>query len=260
MEEGATGVAEVEQSHSARPSWQTRDLLALAFAMTFPAVMAWVYFVTLSGDAAEANVGLQLALGAGKAIQFAFPLVFVLVFERSRLRPAAPNLRGLEFGLGFGVLVGAALWGLFQLLHHYTHWFSRTPAEVHRKLAEFGLDTPQGFLALAVFISVVHSFAEEYYWRWFVFGWLKRYLSLPAAIALSSAAFMAHHVVVLGVYFPGRFWNLALPMSLGVGAGGAFWAWLYHRSGSLYASWLSHLLIDAAIMLVGYEMLTGYWS
>jgi uncharacterized protein len=42
--------------------------------------------------------------------------------------------------------------------------------------------------------------------------------------------------------------------SLSVAVGGAFWAWLYQRTGSLYGPWLSHLLVDAAIFLVGYDL------
>jgi uncharacterized protein len=35
------------------------------------------------------------------------------------------------------------------------------------------------------------------------------------------------------------------------------WAWLYQRSGSIYASWLSHLLIDAALFTIAFDMATG---
>jgi len=73
------------------------------------------------------------------------------------------------------------------------------------------------------------------------------------AVAVSSLGFMAHHVIVLATYF-----GLASPVtwifSLGIAAGGAFWAWLYHRSGSLLGPWLSHLLVDAAIFAAGYEI------
>jgi membrane protease YdiL (CAAX protease family) len=48
-----------------------------------------------------------------------------------------------------------------------------------------------------------------------------------------------------------------LPFSLAVGAGGAVWSWLYHRTGSIYSPWISHLIIDAAIMAVGYDLLYG---
>ena len=42
-----------------------------------------------------------------------------------------------------------------------------------------------------------------------------------------------------------------------VAAGGAMWAWLYQRTGTIYSSWISHLLIDAAILIVGYDMVFG---
>jgi membrane protease YdiL (CAAX protease family) len=118
--------------------------------------------------------------------------------------------------------------------------------------------TPAGYLIMALFISVAHSVLEEYYWRWYVFGTLKRYVPVAAAIALASVGFTLHHIIILGVYFPEQFWTLAMPFSICVGIGGGVWAWIYHRSGSLYAAWLSHALIDAAILLVGYDMVASH--
>ena len=40
-----------------------------------------------------------------------------------------------------------------------------------------------------------------------------------------------------------------------VAVGGAFWAWLFQRTGSLVAVWWSHVLIDAALMAIGYDLL-----
>ena len=40
-----------------------------------------------------------------------------------------------------------------------------------------------------------------------------------------------------------------------VAVGGAFWAWLYQRSGSLAGPWLSHLVADAGIFFVGYQLI-----
>jgi len=76
------------------------------------------------------------------------------------------------------------------------------------------------------------------------------------ALVLASLGFMAHHVIVLAVYFPGmtKFFTLALPFSLGVAIGGGVWCYVYQRSGSLLATWLSHFLIDAAIMVIGYDL------
>jgi hypothetical protein len=127
---------------------------------------------------------------------------------------------------------------------------------VRTYLEEFHLNTPARYLLLAAFMSVVHSLLEEYYWRWFVFGGLRRCLPGSVAIVVSSLAFMAHHVIILVSYFPGNL-PMALVFSLGVAVGGAVWAWLYGRYQSLYAPWMSHLLIDAAIMAVGYDIAFG---
>src|SRR5215831_3259908 len=116
MNETATALVDMPPPAIDRQPSTVRDALALTFVMTFPALMAWIYFVVLSGDQSQRNPALQLALGAGKVVQFTFPLVFVWLFERSRLRPAGPTFRGLKFGVGFGVLAGAGIWGLAQLL------------------------------------------------------------------------------------------------------------------------------------------------
>ena len=118
---------------------------------------------------------------------------------------------------------------------------------------------PAAFVGMAIFYCVLHSLFEEYYWRWFVYGTMRRHIPVAAANVLSSVGFMLHHVVILGVFFPGRFWLLALPFSFGVAVGGAVWSWIYERTGSLYAAWLSHALIDAAIMIIGYDMVASYF-
>lgn len=109
------------------------------------------------------------------------------------------------------------------------------------------------FIALGAFYAVFHSLLEEYYWRWFVFQRLQRLWALTPAIGLSSIAFMAHHVILMAVFFG---WSSPWTyfFSLSVAVGGAVWAWLYARSGSIYAPWLSHLLVDAAIFSIGYDL------
>jgi membrane protease YdiL (CAAX protease family) len=108
---------------------------------------------------------------------------------------------------------------------------------------------------MGTFYSLVHSGLEEYYWRWFVFGQLSRRVPLAAAIAISSLGFMAHHVLVLSQFFHG-YGAATWFFSLCVAVGGAVWAWLYQRSGSLYGPWVSHMIIDAGLMVIGYQLWT----
>jgi membrane protease YdiL (CAAX protease family) len=44
------------------------------------------------------------------------------------------------------------------------------------------------------------------------------------------------------------------PFSLSVAGGGVVWAWLYERTGSIYPAWVSHLLVDAGLFVIGYDL------
>jgi membrane protease YdiL (CAAX protease family) len=246
-----------------------KDWAALLFAMVFPTIMAWFYFVAVAGESRPSgsgpspgpNLALQVSFAVGKCVQFGFPLVFLWLFHRHYLKPAWPNFRGLAFGLGFGLLVGGAIFLVYQFGLRDLLANMHAPEKVRTKVEEFGLNSPAGFLLLASFVSLIHSALEEYYWRWFVFGRLRLLVPVGAAVAVSGLAFMGHHVIVLAVYMPGTkaFFTLVLPFSLCIAMGGAVWAWLYQRTGSIYSPWVSHVLIDAGIMAVGYAMLFGEW-
>ena len=235
-----------------------RDALALTFASFFPLVMAILYFVVIKDG--DDSPMLGFAFGIGKAIQFLFPILFVWCYDRDQIGFQWPTWRGMPLAVGFALVVGVSMFLLYEFgISTIASVAEQTPIRIREKVIQFNANTPLRFLFLAVVISGVHSLAEEYYWRWFVFGWMRRHMPMALAIVLSSIGFMLHHIVILGVYFPSNFWSLALPFSVCVGVGGGVWAWIYARSGSLYAPWVSHCLIDSAIMFIGYLMLRQYW-
>jgi membrane protease YdiL (CAAX protease family) len=141
----------------------------------------------------------------------------------------------------------------------YLGWFRSSSAlagleaQAVTKVRDLGLDRWWKYAATGVFYALAHSLLEEYYWRWFVFGQLRRYGSLGMAIGISSLGFMAHHVVLLMTFFG---WQSPLTylFALAVAVGGAVWAWLYASSRSLVGPWLSHMLVDLAIFVIGYDL------
>jgi membrane protease YdiL (CAAX protease family) len=135
-------------------------------------------------------------------------------------------------------------------------WMDVAVKPIRAKIEGFGVDTLWAYAALGVFYSLIHSFLEEYYWRWFVFAQLRRLVTVPMAVVISSLGFMAHHVLLLGTFFG---WDspLTWTFSVAVAIGGAVWAWLYHRFDSLYPVWLGHLLVDAGIFWIGYDLMRG---
>ena len=229
------------------------DACALLLAAAFPSLTAWWYFIAMGGRPAAIQ---QTAYAAGKIFQFGFPLFWVLVIQRRRPRWKRPAAAGLIEALGFGLAVAAAMLLGYFLWLRSAGLLTPAAAAIAGKVAGFGVNSPARFVALGVFYCLFHSLLEEYYWRWFVFGGLGRFMPLGPAIVVSSVAFAAHHVIILAAYF-GLFSAATVLCSLGVAIGGAAWAWIYHRSDSLLGPWLSHLLVDAAIFVVGYDLVRG---
>lgn len=200
---------------SAAPPARLARWPALAFALVFPTALTLAYFVALAG---QPRALVQGVYAAGKALQFALPAAAVL-FATGRLpRPRWPArpAAGVLPGVAFGVTLLAA--------------------------------------ALALYLGVLRpAGAEEYYWRWFVFGGLRDALGAAPAVAASSLGFAAHHVILLAVFF-GWTSPVTWVLALAVAGGGAFWAWLYHRTGSLLGPWLGHLCADAAIFAIGWDL------
>jgi membrane protease YdiL (CAAX protease family) len=235
-----------------------RDSAGLIFALVFPTLSAWAYFELFAekeGASTGGNRSMQVAWILGKAIQFAFPLFWIWIVERQRVWPSKPTLAGLELGFGFGLLVAIAGLLLYYGVLRDHHLMADAPEMIREKVRGFGAATPGRFILFVGFLSLVHSLLEEYYWRWFVFSRLRARIPNAAAIVVSALAFMAYHVIDLAAFFPGKFWALVAPLSACIAVGGMVWAWLYGRTGSIYAPWVSHLVIDVAIFAAGFDLL-----
>jgi membrane protease YdiL (CAAX protease family) len=227
---------------------------ALLFAVIFPTAISWVEYLGAAPEGGRLNVGTPIAYGGGKMVQFAWPLLCFWMWERRLPRLERPHFRGAALGVSFGLVVGAGALGLYFGWLRDTVLFAQASVKIHGRLGELGLNSPAGFALFAFFIAVLHSLLEEYYWRWFLFGWLRRVVAVPLAIVLSSVAFMFPHVYALATFLGAEHVTAIMVFTLCTGAGGAAWAWLYQQSGSLYAPWLSHLLVDAALFVVGYDL------
>jgi membrane protease YdiL (CAAX protease family) len=235
------------------PKPPSRDLAAVVFALFLPSIITWIYFF----QAESAAASTQLAIfNVVKIIQFAFPLVWVLLVQKRSVTLRPRHTGGVNAGLTFGALVGAAIFALYLFALRGSDVLVAANEQIIGKVLGMGIDNVWKYAALGVFYSLVHSLLEEYYWRWFVFGQLRRFMPPTPAIVISALGFMAHHVLVLGKFF-GFDSPATWLFSACVAIGGAVWAWLYDRTGWLVGPWVSHALVDAAIFLIGFDLLKG---
>lgn len=166
---------------------------------------------------------------------------------KPKLTLKADHSESLKQGVLLGVVMILPIFGLFFGFKDYFMQFS---PNIEAKIISFNL--VNYYILFAIFLSIIHSFLEEYYWRWFVFrGLMLKFKALPAAL-ISSAAFASHHFIILSAFFPT---SLTILFGTSVGLGGLLWCWLYNKTGSLAGTWISHLFVDAAIMTVGYIMI-----
>lgn len=225
------------------------ELLVLVVACILPTLVTLIYFVWAKESPSSTQ---QLIYSVAKLVQFSLPIAWVAWVERDALRRPRLGGPGVGAGILLGLAIGGAMWGLYLLLAD-SPVMSQAIAPIQEKISEVGLASVWRFAAVGVFYSLVHSLLEEYYWRWFVYGRFKRIVALGLATFISSIAFALHHIVVLWNYFS-HAPLVAVLFSAGVAVGGALWAELYRRSGSLAGPWVSHLLVDAAIFSIGMHM------
>lgn len=226
------------------------SLKILFGGLVFPSIFTWVYFVLLADHPSHVQ---QIVYAAGKFLQFSLPVTWFLAKHGRLLMPR----RSKGGGLWISVVSGVAIFGV--MLAGYYLWakpmglLDGAASPIRAKVQGFGVRGPWGFLLMGAFYSVIHSFLEEYYWRWFVVGGLRAYLRPWPAILLGSTAFMAHHVIVLGYYLGPWNW-MTWAFSLAVAFAGAVWGWTYLKTESLLGPWLSHFLADAAIFWIAWQL------
>lgn len=193
------------------------------------------------GDAVFAAAKLWLLL---------FPAAWFVLVERGKPGWSRPGRAGLRAGLLFGSAMAAAIvlayWGVLR-----THV---DPQPVRQAAVEMGIGSPAAYLAGAAAWTFANSLVEEYVWRWFVLRQLRALLPAAPAILGSAALFTAHHVFALAAYLEPEHVVLG---SAAVLAAGACWSFLYLRYDSIWPSWISHVVADAAVFLIGWQLLFG---
>jgi len=157
--------------------------------------------------------------------------------------------------LGPGLVFGFLVLGLLVFLVKATP-LGGVVDENSGRIAGFieDLGVEEHYLLFAVFLSFLHAFMEEWYWRWFVFGQARKVMPVAVAHLVAGVGFASHHVVIVSQFFP---MGWALFLGFCVATGGVVWSWLYQRYNSLLGAWASHMIIDLGIMWVGWIVLRG---
>lgn len=187
----------------------------------------------------------QFVYWLAKAWLVIWPLVWWRVLIK-RLPKTKPNRTSSTY---YGLITGLMIVGSVSLFSWLTQSFLLTlRPSLQLEVAQFGLSA-NSYIVFALVLAILHSAFEEWYWRSFVFRGLRLKLNWALAAAVSSVAFASHHLIVLLQFSPVWFSILG---AAAIGLAGYLWCYQYQRTNSLLGSWLSHLLADLVVMVVGY--------
>lgn len=221
-------------------------------ALVVPFLGSLVYFVWIP----EGAVG-QTAYTLTKLFTFFYPLLFLKwvglggLTRRERRKAEWPSWKVVATS---GLVSGGAIAGMGVLLMLTPVGdLVRSGAASVTERAE-GLGFREHFVLFAVFISILHSLLEEYYWRWFTYGHLRKICGRWAGHVIAALGFAAHHLVLTLQFFPVP---LALFLTACVVLGGMIWSLMYEWHGTVVGCWLSHLVVDVFLMVIGYQLIMG---
>ena len=221
-------------------------IISLAVASLLPFVSSFFYFVIFSDNSAAPAIYSATKL---------FTLIWPLIAFRFFIREKTPRIPltcagvGVKWGIASGFVISAGLLAAYFGIFRNT--VDAAVPSMQAKVTSMGIG--DYYVQFALFLAVAHSLLEEYYWRWFVFGQMKRVTSggfKPHALA--GLAFSLHHVVIATQFFP---FPIGLLFGLCVGVGGIVWSLLYQKFDSLLPGWISHMIVDLTILSVGYQLL-----
>ena len=109
--------------------------------------------------------------------------------------------------------------------------------------------TARNFIFVSLYISLMNSFLEEFFFRGFGFITLKKYTTRKVAYVFSSTLFAIYHVGMLVGMF--ECWALLL-LLLGLIIGGCIFNYLNELNDNVYPSWFVHMFANFAINTVGF--------
>ena len=157
-----------------------------------------------------------------------------------------PNRKGMKLCLWLGLGVFLVITGAYVILKDVFDFSNITSSLT----GGIGVNK-DNFIWVALYISLVNSLLEEFFFRGFAFLTLKKLTSRAFAYIFSALAFALYHTAMMTGWF--SIWAFLLVMT-GLAAGGMIFNFLNEKCDSIYPSWIVHISANLAINLIGFKL------
>ena len=177
----------------------------------------------------------------------ALPMLFFVIW-RGEWSEFKSLFRFQKKGLLISLLLGLAIFGVILGGYFALRGIIDFSGVTASLTSGMGI-TADNFVWVAIYISIMNSFLEEFFFRGFGFITLKKYVNVKFAYFFSPVLFAIYHVgMLVGMFHPAV---LALIM-FGLIVGGLIFNALNDKLGNIYPSWLTHMAANFAINTIGF--------
>ena len=146
----------------------------------------------------------------------------------------------------FGVAIYAVILGGYFLTRNYFDY-----SGIVSSIGKMGIDG-DNFLYVSIYIALINSFLEEFFFRGFGFITLSAHTGKRFSYIFSSALFAVYHAGMMRGMFE---LPILILVFVGLFIGGCIFNYLNGSSENIYTSWAAHMCANFAINTVGFIVL-----
>ena len=216
-----------------------KTLAIMVMVLLFCVVMAVVDGVT------QANYFIKSAIKLG--VFLVLPVIYALFDKEWKMKTLfIMNRQGMTLALGLCIPLYVVIVGGYLLLKDVFDFSAITGTLT----ANIGVHR-NNFIWVSLYISLVNSLLEEFFFRGIAFLSLRRVASNRFAYLFSATVFALYHVAMMIGWFSAELFTIVLA---GLFIGGGVFNYLDAKSGSVYPSWFVHMFANFAINTIGFML------
>jgi len=177
-----------------------------------------------------------------------FPLIYTLFDENIKVKDSFQIK--LRKSIGYSILLGLGIY--LGILAAYFVLKSFIDLSNIMDMLDKKANVHKGnFIWIALYISLINSLLEEFFFRGFIFLNLKRIRGRKFAYLVSAFAFSIYHVAIMGSWFNPVLFIVAM---IGLFVGALIFNYLNEKEENIYNSWIVHMMANLSINTVGLIM------
>lgn len=210
----------------------------------------WIIFIVVMGCLImawiDAVVSPKYAVkSAIKVIFFALlPIVYTLYNRQISFHKLfCFNKNSLKWSVFLGAGVYILIFGAYLILRPYFD-FSKVTMSLQNNIGV----NKNNFIFVALYISIINSLLEEFFFRGISFLTLKKVSSRKVAYLFSAISFALYHIAIVKGWFSVP---LLILITVSIFLAGLFFNWLDEKNGNILISWVVHMSANLAINTIG---------